>query len=312
MAPATLAAVVDRLAGLAGLADDVEITLEANPTSVEAGRFADFRAAGVNRLSLGIQALDDGALRALGRGHDAGQARAALALAQDTFARVSCDLIYARPGQTAAAWRAELGEALDGATGHLSLYQLTAEPGTPFGREAAAGTLVLPDEGRAAAFFDITQEVCAAAGLPSYEVSNHARPGQHCRHNLNAWRYGDYLGLGPGAHGRLGRGKARRASQRIAAPGAWLEAQRHGGLAEQPLSRLDQVREILLLGLRLDEGVSRQRFLDHLGRPLEEYVPAAKRQALVSEGLLDGAADGLRTTLQGRRLLNAVIAELAP
>ncbi|HJP20622.1 MAG: radical SAM family heme chaperone HemW [Alphaproteobacteria bacterium] len=315
MVPATVAAVLDRLADMAGLADDIEITLEANPTSVEAGRFADFRAAGVNRLSLGIQALDDDALAALGRGHDAAEARAALALAQHTFARVSCDLIYARPGQTPAAWRSELGEALGLGSGHLSLYQLTAEPGTPFGRAAAAGQLALPEDSHAVALFDLTQELCAAAGMPAYEISNHARPGQRCRHNLNAWRYGDYLGLGPGAHGRLGRGSTRRASQRIAAPGAWLaavEAQRHGGLAEKPLSQLDQVRELLLLGLRLDEGILPARFQERIGRPLEEWVPAIKRQPLVDDGLLVDDAEGLRTTVRGRRLLDAVIAELAP
>tara|TARA_B100000315_G_scaffold89649_1_gene82397 strand:+ start:572 stop:1708 length:1137 start_codon:yes stop_codon:yes gene_type:complete len=315
MAPATLAAIIERLDDLAGLADDVEITLEANPTSVEAGRFADFRAAGVNRLSLGIQALDDDALAALGRGHDAVEARAALALAQHTFARVSCDLIYARPGQTPAAWRSELGEALGLGSGHLSLYQLTAEPGTPFGRAVATGQLALPEDSHAVALFDLTQELCAAAGMPAYEISNHARPGQRCRHNLNAWRYGDYLGLGPGAHGRLGRGSTRRASQRIAAPGVWLaavEAEGHGGLAEQPLSQLDQVREFLLLGLRLDEGVSPTRFFDRLGLPLDEFVPAATRQALIAEGLLDSAADDLRTTPRGRRLLDTVIIQLAP
>jgi oxygen-independent coproporphyrinogen-3 oxidase len=315
MAPATVAAIIERLSELAGLTDDVEITIEANPTSVEAGRFADFRAAGVNRLSLGVQALDDDALAALGRGHSADEARAALALAQGTFERVSCDLIYARPGQTPAAWQAELDQALGLGCGHLSLYQLTAEPGTPFGRAARAGELGLPGEDGAAALLDLTQELCAEAGLAAYEVSNHARPGQHCRHNLNAWRYGDYLGLGPGAHGRLGRGATRRATRRLAAPGAWLaavEAKGHGGLKEQPLSQLDQVRELLLLGLRLDEGVPRARFHERIGQPLEEWVPAAKRQALVADSLLVDNTQGLRTTPRGRRLLDAVIAELAP
>src|SRR5579863_145353 len=203
MAPQTAAALIERIATHWGLDDRTEITLEANPTSVEASRFAELRAAGVNRVSLGVQALDDGALKFLGRGHNAGEARGAVALAARLFPRFSFDLIYARPGQTLAAWRDELSAALAMAGNHLSLYQLTIEAGTAFATAYARGDFRLPDEETQAALYEVTQEALAAAGLPAYEISNHARPGEECRHNLVYWRYQDYLGIGPGAHGRL-------------------------------------------------------------------------------------------------------------
>src|SRR6266851_2115386 len=212
MEPATVAAILDAVAGHWRVADDVEVTLEANPTSVEAERFAGYRAAGVNRVSLGVQALDDAALTALGRTHTAREALGAVAIARRIFQRYSFDLIYARPGQTATEWRAELMNALSQAAGHLSLYQLTIEAGTPFAALHAAGRLATPDADHARNLYDVTQEICAAAGLPAYEVSNHARPGAECRHNLVYWRGHEYAGLGPGAHGRLDIDGVRRAT----------------------------------------------------------------------------------------------------
>ena len=224
MAPATVAAVIERTANHWRLAGDVEITLEANPTSVEAGRFAGYRDAGVNRVSLGVQSLDDRALGFLGRGHDAAEARAAVAVAHARFPRVSFDLIYARPGQSPAAWRRELAEALQIAGEHLSLYQLTLEPGTAFHARAARGALALPGGDAAAALYDVTQEVLEGAGLPAYEISNHAVPGAESRHNLTYWRSGDYLGVGPGAHGRLTGGGAVLAIAQTRSPERWLAA----------------------------------------------------------------------------------------
>ncbi len=324
MAPATVAALIERAAARWPLARDVEVTLEANPTSGEAARFRAYHEAGVNRLSLGVQALDDAALRFLGRGHDRGQAIAALEAGQAVFPRVSFDLIYARPGQTAAAWRAELGEALALAEGHLSLYQLTIAEGTAFHAAVRRGDLEPLADDPAAALYQVTQEACEAAGLPAYEVSNHAAPKAECRHNLTYWRYGEYVGLGPGAHGRLslgrgrggreGRGDAGKAALRqIRTPEAWLgavEARDHGVAEWAALSARERMEEMLMMGLRLSEGVSRTAFRRESGLAFEAALDPARLTRLVEAGFLVLDEAGLRATPAGRRRLNAVLAHL--
>jgi oxygen-independent coproporphyrinogen-3 oxidase len=311
MEPATVAAILDAVANNWHVADDVEVTLEANPTSVEAQRFAGYRAAGVNRVSLGVQALDDAALAALGRTHTAHEALGAVAIARRIFQRYSFDLIYARPGQTAAEWRAELMNALSQAAGHLSLYQLTIEPGTPFAALHAAGRLATPDADHARNLYDVTQEVCAAAGLPAYEVSNHARPGAECRHNLVYWRGHEYAGLGPGAHGRLDIDGVRRATATERSPEAWLglvESQGHGLVTDEPLSRAEAADEYLLMGLRLAEGIDLDRFEMLAGHPLS----ADQIAYLTRHGLVETPHAGrLRVTTAGFPVLDAVVADLA-
>lgn len=254
MPPETVAAVIDAATAAWAPAGDLEVTLEANPSSVEAARFADLAAAGVNRVSLGLQALDDEALRFLGRAHGVDEGLAALATAQRHFRRVSFDLIYARPGQSVVAWEAELARALTFGTEHLSLYQLTIEPGTRFATLAARGQLTIPDSDEAADLWDVTQALTTAAGLPRYEVSNHARPGAESRHNLAYWRYTDYAGIGPGAHGR----RTGLATVRHKKPENWIAAvgrNGHGMSEESPLSGAEAVMERLVMGLRLTEGV---------------------------------------------------------
>jgi oxygen-independent coproporphyrinogen-3 oxidase len=301
--------VLAKIAALWPMANDPEITLEANPASSDAARFADYRAAGINRISLGVQALNDPDLKALGRLHDRKEALSALALAQRTFDRVSLDLIYARPGQTREAWRAELTEALAFGTGHLSLYQLTIEPQTPYDLQQQKGRLHIPGDDHAAALYDLTQEVTDAAGLPAYEISNHARPGAESRHNLIYWRYGDYAGVGPGAHGRLQIGGQRFATAAIRLPERWRDAvARHGhGLAEQSvIGDTDAAREHLLMNLRLAEGLDLAAYEARWGmRP-----PAERIAAMSAQGLLTLDGDILTATPRGRLLLNAVIAEL--
>lgn len=315
MAPATVAALLDRAAARWEFAADIEITLEANPTSVEAGRFRDLRAAGVNRLSLGVQALDAAALRFLGRGHDVAEALAAIAIAQAHFARYSFDLIYARPGQTLAAWRAELERALTLAGDHLSLYQLTIESGTAFAAVHARGDIVLPDDELAGALYEATQECLDRAGLAAYEISNHARPGGESRHNLTYWRYGDYVGIGPGAHGRLTRGGKKIATRRRRAPETWLAAvERQGHGSEEPavLSPEERRQEMLMMGLRLAEGVDRARFRAETGAEIEDAVDTQRLADLVEGGFLQRDAQGLHATAAGRQRLNAVLAALLP
>lgn len=313
MAAGTVAAVLDAIAGAWPVAADVEITLEANPTSAEARRFAGYRTAGVNRLSLGVQSFDDRALGFLGRGHSADEARAALTLAQRHFARTSFDLIYARPGQTLAAWKGELGEALARAGGHLSPYQLTIEAGTAFHRAERRGALTLPGDDVQARLFEATQALCEAAGMPAYEISNHARPGEECRHNLVYWRSGEYLGIGPGAHGRLNLGGVRRAQRAIRAPEAWLaavESRGHGREACEPLAAEVRVEEFLMMGLRLRQGISRRRFAAGLGRRPEEVIDARALADLVDGGFLALDGEGLRASERGRAVLNAVLGRL--
>jgi oxygen-independent coproporphyrinogen-3 oxidase len=311
MEPATVAAILDAVAAAWRIALDVEVTLEANPTSVEAGRFAGYRAAGVNRVSLGVQALDDAALAALGRTHTAGEALAAVAVARALFARYSFDLIYARPSQTPAAWRTELNAAIAQAAGHLSLYQLTIEPDTPFASLAAAGKLAVPDADLARTLYDTTQEICEAAGMQAYEVSNHARPGGECRHNLAYWRSEEYAGIGPGAHGRLDIDGRRHATVTEKRPEAWLmrvEANGHGLAADDTLTRSEAADEFLLMGLRLAEGIDLGRF-----RAIAGFALSERRVAdLAAPGLVQTTADGrLRVTAAGFPLLDAIVADLA-
>jgi putative oxygen-independent coproporphyrinogen III oxidase len=313
MAPATAAALIDRAASRWGLAPDVEITLEANPTSVEAARFAALRQAGVNRVSLGVQALDDHALRFLGRGHDQAEAVAAIRLARQHFPRYSFDLIYARPGQDLREWQAELARALDLAGDHLSVYQLTLEPGTAFHTAAARGDWRLPDDTAAGELYEATQAILGAAGLPAYEISNHARAGSECRHNLAYWRYGDYAGIGPGAHGRLTRDGVKVATRRFRAPETWLaavERRGHGMEERLPLSPEERREEMLMMGLRLADGIDRGTFRRETGKDIAEALDAARLAELVEGGFLVLDERALRATAAGRQRLNAVLARL--
>lgn len=313
MAPETVAAVIERADALWGLAPDAEITLEANPSSADAGRFAAYRAAGVKRLSLGVQSLDDEELRFLGRQHDAAEARRAIEMAAAHFERWSFDLIYALPAQSLETWRTRLQDALTFAPGHLSLYQLTIEPGTAFEGAARRGELTTPGDEASATLFEATQEAMAAAGLPAYEVSNHARAGEACRHNLTAWRYGDYVGVGPGAHGRLTVGGEKRATRQHRAPEPWLamvESQGHATRTSEPLDAAQRLDELLSMGLRLTEGVSRDSFQRELGGEPESLFAAERLDPLIEAEYLVLDQEGLRTTAAGRLRLNAILAHL--
>jgi putative oxygen-independent coproporphyrinogen III oxidase len=311
MQPSTIAAVLAAIGAHWTIAPDAEITLEANPTSVEATRFRGYRAAGINRVSLGVQSLDDAVLKSLGRTHTAAEALTAVAVARAAFDRISFDLIYARPGQTPDAWRAELLRALDEAGEHLSLYQLTVEPDTPFAALHAAGKLVIPDDDLARTLYDLTQDMCDRAGIPSYEISNHARPGGECRHNLLYWRYGEYAGIGPGAHGRLVVDGRRHATATEKRPESWLmrvEGGGHGVTTDETLTRDEEADELLLMGLRLAEGIDPQRYHRIAGRPLD----VARIAALAGHGFVETTPDGrLRVTRSGFPVLDAVVADLA-
>jgi len=311
MQPETVGSVIEAIAALWQVAPDAEITLEANPSSVEAARFAGYRAAGVNRVSLGVQSLRNESLRFLGRLHSAEQARASVEIAHDHFKRVSIDLIYARPDQTVTVWRDELREALDLGVRHLSAYQLTIEPGTAFYRLHEAGKLDTPPDETATALFEATQEICAQTGLAAYEVSNHAVPGEESRHNLIYWRYGDYVGVGPGAHGRIGLADGSRvATETLHDPAAWLGQVEHAGegvAARTTLAPLEQAEEMLLMGLRLTEGVSLARLRMLTGYDL---APSAL-QDLRALGLIATAHYRVRVTGEGRLLLNEVALKLA-
>ncbi|MFT4277217.1 MAG: radical SAM family heme chaperone HemW [Rhodopseudomonas sp.] len=311
MQPQTVGAILDAIGKHWRVAPDAEVSLEANPTSVEATRFRGYRAAGVNRVSLGVQALDDASLKALGRLHSAEEALKAVAIAKSAFDRYSFDLIYARPGQTAAMWEAELRYAIGEAAEHLSLYQLTIEPDTPFYALHKAGKLPTPDEAEARTLYDVTQSVCAELGLPAYEISNHARPGAECRHNLIYWRGQEYAGIGPGAHGRLDIGNVRYATATEKRPESWLmrvEATGHGVIADERLTSEERADEFLLMGLRLAEGIDPQRYQLLSGRPLDPSRIALLRE----EGAIAVDADGrLRVTQEGFPVLDAVVADLA-
>ncbi|MEP2782416.1 MAG: radical SAM family heme chaperone HemW [Pseudoruegeria sp.] len=292
--------------------NDFEVTLEANPSSVEAGRFLGYRDAGVSRISMGIQALNDTDLKRLGRLHTVKEGKDAFDIARKAFDRVSFDLIYARQDQTLTQWKSELSEALSMAIDHLSLYQLTIEDGTAFGDRYAAGKLSgIPIDDTAADMYSATQEICAAAGLPAYEVSNHAADSAQSRHNLIYWRYGDYLGIGPGAHGRITLQGAKLATETWKQPNRWLtEVQRNGSgeKSRETISSLDQAKEYLLMGLRLREGISKQRFKDLSGRPLSE----GKINHLEEIGMVDSDPYILRATDDGRVVLNAILRTLIP
>ena len=313
MEPDTVAALIADATALFDPLPDLEITLEANPTSVELARLAGFRAAGVNRASLGIQSLDAAALAMLGRQHSAGQAVAALEAARATFPRVSFDLIYARPGQGVAAWQAELDQALRLCADHLSLYQLTIEPGTGFEALHRRGELVLPDDELAAELYVATAGACAAHGLLPYEVSNLARPGAESRHNLAYWRYLDYAGIGPGAHGRVTLDGSLVATRRHRAPEPWadrVERWGHGSTAEERIGPRGRAREMLLMGLRLTEGIDASRFAARTGMPLDDALdPSVLDQALEADYLT--YADGrLAATAEGRLRLDSLLTQL--
>jgi oxygen-independent coproporphyrinogen-3 oxidase len=362
MSPATVGRLLDAIAEHWSVARDAEITIEANPSSVETARFAGYRTAGVNRVSLGVQSLRDDQLRALGRIHTADEARAALKVAKRHFERVTFDMIYARnyfaqvdsahakfasrtgstradlrpdaqsglqilagsegkdfaklseasTSQSLANWRAELTEALALAAGHISLYQLTIEPGTPFHAQASVGKLRLPSAEEAAAFYTATQELCETAGLPAYEISNHARPGDESRHNLLYWRYGEYIGVGPGAHGRIVADGVRLALEGARDPAEWaalVESAGHGGVVREALTPLEEAQEMLLMGLRLHEGLSLDALAERTGHRIEEETLAS----LATEGLIARQENGNRiaATPNGRLLLNAIIEALA-
>ena len=311
MPAATVDAILSEIAANWSVAPDAEITLEANPTSVEADRFRDYRGCGVNRVSLGVQSLNDRDLKALGRLHSADEARAAVAIANRVFDRVSFDLIYARTGQTVEQWKPELDEALALSAGHLSLYQLTIEPGTPFETLHAAGKLTIPDPEMADALYDFTRDRCAAAGLPLYEISNHARPAEESRHNLLYWRYGEYVGVGPGAHGRPIIDGQRRATVTERHPETWLKRVADAGDGRtdaEPLEAVDLADEMLLMGLRLAEGVDLVR--------LEEETSASPAQSviddLVSDGLLERIGNRrIAASPEGRFVLNRLVLMLS-
>jgi oxygen-independent coproporphyrinogen-3 oxidase len=309
MEPDTVAAVIDEARALWRPANDMEITLEANPGSVEAGRFAAYRDAGVNRISMGVQALNDEDLRRLGRIHTVAEARAAFDIARNCFDRVSFDMIYARQHQTLDGWRKELTEALSMAVDHLSLYQLTIEDGTAFGDRYAVGKLRgLPEDDSAADMYLATQEICEAHGLPAYEVSNHARPGAESQHNLIYWRYGDYVGIGPGAHGRITLNGRKLATETYLSPNAWLTAVDNGSGEKErdALSTQDQANEYLMMGLRIAEGLDIDRFKALSAQTLSQD----KLADLVEFGMIEQTNGRLIATKDGRAVLNAVIREL--
>ena len=316
MEPAVVAAIVARAkerwpSSNEQGADGVEVSLEANPNDHVS--FRDFARAGVTRLSLGVQSFNDAALRALGRDHSAEEARRAWGVALDAFPIASMDLIYALPGQDELAWRAELKPALALARDQLSLYHLTIEPGTAFEAMRRRGALVPMAEDDAARLYEVAQALCAEAGMPAYEISNHARPGRECRHNLVYWRYGDYAGIGPGAHGRLTQGDTKVATQRWRAPERWMDdvtARGHGTAEEQTLDPAARLQELLIMGLRLAEGVSRAAVRREAGRDVEAALDADAMAALAAQGLLVVDGEGLRATSAGRQRLDAVLRRL--
>jgi putative oxygen-independent coproporphyrinogen III oxidase len=311
MPPKAVAQVLDAVAMLWPVQPHAEITLEANPTSVEAENFRGYRLAGVNRVSVGVQALDEADLKALGRQHTPEEALAAFRLAAQIFPRVSFDMIYARPQQTLDEWRQELTRALAEQQGHMSLYQLTIEPETRYADLYAAGKLNIPDDDSSADLYDLTQELTDKAGLPCYEISNHAKPGHESQHNLLYWRYGEYAGVGPGAHGRLRHGIMTYATATEKHPETWrslVQSQGHGLIQDEATNAAAQAREMLLMGLRIDEGIDLNRYEALAGKPMDQ----GKITAMADLGLVKMRGNArLAVTLSGRRLLNAVIAELA-
>lgn len=313
MEPATTAAIIDEINTLWGIPQGTEITLEANPSSTEADKFRAFKAAGVNRVSVGVQALNDADLQALGRLHDAAEARRAVDIAGDVFGRFSFDLIYARQGQSVDQWQAELAQALAMGTSHLSLYQLTIEEGTPFHTLFQRGDIVLPDEDNAATMYELTQAMCADAGLPAYEVSNHARMGEESRHNLVYWRGGDYAGIGPGAHGRLTLDGQRYATRMHRAPEIWqqrVSENGHGAHPFEAISADEFARERLMMGLRLSSGIVLRDFKALTGMRVDEVISAPAKASLIEGGFLHDDGQVLSATAAGRQRLNALLAYL--
>ncbi len=311
MEPATVETILAAIHDAWTVPEGIEITMEGNPSSADADRFAGYRAAGVNRLSLGVQSLEDAQLKFLGRLHDAAEARAAIDMARATFPRLSFDMIYARPHQTVEAWRSELNEAIDLAADHLSLYQLTIEQGTPFFDLHRKGRIPVPDADHAADLYELTQEITSERGLPAYEISNHAVPGSESRHNLTYWRSGAWAGIGPGAHGRLDMNDGRRATANERNPEAWMalvEEQDHGMIANDALPLEDHADEMLLMGLRLHEGFDVTRYHDLTGQTLDPQRIAD----LTGYGMVERMDNGrLRATQAGSLVLDAVIADLA-
>ncbi len=311
MKPETVGAVLDAVAKNWAVPAGIEVTLEANPSSVEAERFRGYRAAGVNRVSLGVQALNDADLRFLGRLHNVEEALHAIGLAREIFPRLSFDLIYARPNQAPEAWAAELEQAIGHAADHLSLYQLTIEDGTPFSKLHAAHKFEIPDPDHAADLYAITQEITAARGLPAYEISNHARPGAESRHNLTYWRYGEYVGVGPGAHGRFVENGTRIVTIAEKMPEGWadlVERKGHGIVDGEVLSRSEEADEFLLMGLRLVEGIDLARYERLSGRGLS----SSRLSILQDEGLVASIGNSrLRATQSGMIVLDALVADLA-
>jgi len=309
----TVESVVQNISRLWRVDADVEITLEANPSSVEAGKFSDFRKEGVNRLSLGVQSLDTEALKFLGRAHNAEEARRAIHIAANTFPRFSFDLIYARQNQTVEMWRAELQEALMLAGDHLSLYQLTIEPHTQFDTRTRRGEILTASDDHAVTMFETTQEIMDAAGLPAYEISNHARPGQESRHNLTYWHYEDYIGIGPGAHGRYHDGAARHATENHRAPDIWLQ---QTGIEGHGLKRSDKIeadtarREAIMMGLRLTQGIDKDKWREKFITTLSDFLPADRLTRLIQENYVTENETTLRATRAGLQRLNAVLGYL--
>ncbi len=309
MPPSTVAALINAAEKHWGFTNDIEITLEANPSSVEAARFADLAAAGVNRVSLGLQSLDDAALAFLGRAHSVEESLSALDIAQAEFARVNIDLIYARPDQTEAEWETELARAIGFGTDHMSLYQLTIEPGTRFATLVREGEFVPADDDDAASLYELTQAMTSAAGLPAYEISNHARDGQQSRHNLTYWRYGDYLGIGPGAHGR----RLKSATQRHKKPENFLsgvERNIHGIVTEEPLDADTRAMEALLMGLRLAEGIDLSDIATHTGVAEDRLVDAQAVEDIEKLGLIRRNGQHITVTPQGMPLLDAILPQI--
>ncbi|XXK34716.1 radical SAM family heme chaperone HemW [Rhodobacteraceae bacterium nBUS_22] len=310
MSPELVDQILSKIFSLWPRSNDLEVSLEANPTSVEAGRFNGYQQAGVNRISLGVQALNDADLKRLGRLHSVKEAHLAFDISRNTFDRVSFDLIYARQNQTLTDWRSELGQALSMAIDHVSLYQLTIEQGTAFGDRYAIGKLSgLPNEDLGADLFEATQDICGEFGFPAYEISNHAKNGAECRHNMVYWRYGDYAGIGPGAHGRLTINGQRRATAAFRNPEDWLEAVRQGCSYEtnELLSPKDQATEYLVMGLRINEGIDQARYRALSGCDLDQE----KISILVDQGLISDTNNTISASQRGRPVLNHIIRELA-
>lgn len=314
MKPETVAAIIDHVQKRWTISNDIEITLEANPTSIEAGKFKAFRDAGINRVSVGVQALNDDDLKFLGRAHDSSAARRAIDIAANTFSRYSFDLIYARPNQTVESWRAELSDALTMAGSHLSLYQLTIEKGTPFFTWHERGDFSVPENDIAADLYEVTQDVLSGAGLPAYEISNHARAGQESAHNMAYWRYNDYAGIGPGAHGRLTLGGIKYATRAHRAPDIWLSRVNELGHGAHPFETVDadaRFSECLMMGLRLLEGISLSTLSTEGGKDWQERMAPAKIKTLENEGLIVLEPDRIRPTPAGMQRLNGILSYLS-